>query len=50
MALEWWEYYDIKGDLKTLKSEILRLNKEMKDMREEIEKLKVKKEVTSGNM
>ncbi|MFC1548501.1 hypothetical protein ACFL5E_00925 [Candidatus Omnitrophota bacterium] len=38
--MEWWEYYDVKGDLKTLRDEIIRLSEDMEELRQEIEELK----------
>ena len=43
MSLDWWEYYDMKGNMKALRDEIDRLRKEVEKLREEVKELKGKK-------
>ena len=40
MGLEWWEFYEVRGSLKTLTKEVADLKAEVKKLRKEIEKIK----------
>ena len=43
MSLDWWEFYEVKGNLKTITTEIERLKAEVAELRREIEKLRGEK-------
>lgn len=40
MSLDWWEYYDFKGNLKTLNDEIAALTREIEKLKKEMAELK----------
>jgi len=43
MGLEWFEYYALTNQVKNLKVDMISLKKSIKELKEEIEKLKKKK-------
>lgn len=43
MSLEWWEYYEVKGNLRILQEEVERLTLEIQKLREDLKELKKEK-------
>jgi len=37
MGLEWFEYYDVKGDIRSLRQQVEAIKKELADLKKEIE-------------
>jgi len=40
MSLDWWEFYEVKGNLKTIITEMERLRVEIANLRREVDELK----------
>jgi uncharacterized protein (UPF0335 family) len=42
MSLDWWEFYEVKGNLKTIITEMERLRVEIAKLKKEVDELKGK--------
>lgn len=40
MSLDWWEYYEVRGMIKTLNEEMAQLKKEIKKLSKQVAELK----------